>query len=153
MPLQNKNLVTFLAKKIPLSSVGAVMIIQITILFKCLITIAEHIWLPSCMFFPASSNKNLCLNALSHLLHANGFLSVQPFMLLGRALLKCLVTIGACKWLLFCVCSVRFLKFFNPFKWFVTFGTGKWLLSYVGPYVHLQFHTCAKSLVTLWTGN
>ena len=74
---------------------------------------------------------------------------VGLFMILqNTALLKCLVTFGACKCLLSCVGLFMLLQTTALLKCLVTFGVMKWLLPCVGPFMLLQNTAFLKRLLT-----
>ena len=110
-----------------LSGVGCpFMLLQITILLKCFITLGTCKWLLSCML---------------------------PFMHLQTSSVnKTLVAHGTGKWLLSSVGSFMHLQIATLVKTCFLFGTGKWFLSCVSPFMMLRV-TLAKHSVLPLTGD
>ena len=109
-----------------LSCVCPLMLLQITILLKCFITLGTCKWLLSCML---------------------------PFMHLQTSSVnKTLVAHGTGKWLLSSVGSFMHLYFATLVKSISTFGTGKWFFSCVSPFRMLRV-TLAKPSVLLFKGD
>ena len=69
-------------------------------------------------------------------------------ILQNTALLNCLVTFGACKWLLSCVGLFMLFQTTALLKCLVTFGACRWLLSCVGIFMFLQTKALLKCLLT-----